>query len=201
MRRFDCYPDDFLVGTQGLGPVLGWAYTRLFMKMYSEEGPLEYDPQKLKHLLEMRPQDVRKVVEALVQKGKLFLVGGLIHNQRTISEISKYRNGENSNHYAFRKNDPSNDAQMALHLGCHNSEKPNDSTRARAPASPSPSNKDNLLLQSSTSALPFFNGSAAIGPSPAVNGRSGPTPPTRAPPSATARKLIEDGLRRKEAPP
>jgi uncharacterized protein YdaU (DUF1376 family) len=136
MRRFDCYPDDFLSGTQGLGPILGWAYTRLFMKMYADGGPLDYDTQKLKFLLEMRPQDVRKVVEILVTKGKLSVDGGFIHNGRVDKEISKR---SESNHYVFRTNGGDMTGQMKLHFPGHNSEKLNDSTRARAPAFPSPS--------------------------------------------------------------
>jgi hypothetical protein len=86
---FRCFPGNFLLGTAGMRPILFRTYTRLLMGLYEAGGTLANDDQKLKGLLELRPQDVRHLIMELVGLGKISVVEGVIHNGRTDHELSR----------------------------------------------------------------------------------------------------------------
>ena len=71
MSYFKCYPSDFLHGTATLNDEQCALYVRLFMLMYDQGGSVPNDPQKLKHHVHKRPQDIRRVIAQLVTMGKL----------------------------------------------------------------------------------------------------------------------------------
>ena len=92
MPYFHCYPDNFLVGTQGLSHELTAAYFRIVMKIYSTGGSLPNDPEWLRHLLGKRDRrPVARIVAELVSLGKLSIdVEGRLSNDRAAHELGKF---------------------------------------------------------------------------------------------------------------
>jgi hypothetical protein len=139
LSYFKCDPDAALHGTQGMSDALFKVYVRLFWHMYSTGGPVRFDEQKLKFLVEKRPQDVRKLVGELIEMGKLTLdENGFLHNGRTDLELEKWRRNDGEMTEKWRPNGD----QMEPHLASHNSEKPNDPMRAPAHAHDRIKNKE-----------------------------------------------------------
>ena len=137
LRWFKCYPDEALNGSRGLTDAQFTTYWRLLFQMYAIGGPVPYDRRKLRFLLEVRPQDVARLIDQLVALGKLSIENGSIHNGRSDFEIKRMneqwgriRGSDEPSH------EPHMSPQMELHIAGHNPEKGNDSTRAhdRAPA-------------------------------------------------------------------
>lgn len=90
------YPSDFLAGTRGMRPILHKLYSRLVDGMYEYGGPLPCDVLRLKHLLEVRPRDLPRLLDELAALGKIEVIDGFIHNKRTDDELGKM-NGQNAN--------------------------------------------------------------------------------------------------------
>lgn len=135
LHWFRCYPDAALNGSRGLTDAQFTTYWRLLFEMYARGGPVPYDEQRLKFLLQMRPQHVRRVVGQLVMLGKLSIEDGLIHNGRSDFELKRMNEKWRRNGEEMPAKLPYNDAQMDLHLAGHSAEKPNDfHARTHAPA-------------------------------------------------------------------
>jgi uncharacterized protein YdaU (DUF1376 family) len=140
MPYFHCYPDDFLVGTQGLSDELGMAYFRIVMKIYSTGGSLPYDTEWLRHLLgkkDKRP--VTRIVKELLALGKLRLdEEGRLMNGRAAQELGKYvKRDEPSSPQSRGQSSPQHRGQhRGQSQGESQPEKPIDPTRAHAVARP-----------------------------------------------------------------
>ena len=91
MPYFHCYPDNFLVGTQGLSDELTAAYFRIVMKIYSTGGSLPNDTEWLRHLLQKKDRrPVARIVAELVALGKLTIdAEGRLNNDRAAHELGK----------------------------------------------------------------------------------------------------------------
>jgi len=88
---FRCFPGNFLLGTLGMRPILHKAYTRLVMGLYEAGGTLPHRRSALASLMEVRVQDVDRLLDELAGLGKISIEDGVIHNLRTDHEIM--RNG------------------------------------------------------------------------------------------------------------
>jgi len=87
---FKCNPRDFLEGTEGLTNEECGVYVRLLCLMYRDGGPIKYDLPVLRHALHCyKLSHCRKLVQRLVDLGKLRLENGLIHNGRVDREIGR----------------------------------------------------------------------------------------------------------------
>lgn len=90
---FNFYPADFMNGVRGLSPQEVGVYTMLLCRIYEEDGPVEYHVRRLSTYCNMREATFQKVVETLVDLGKITLVDGHLSNPRAEAEISKRANG------------------------------------------------------------------------------------------------------------
>jgi uncharacterized protein YdaU (DUF1376 family) len=90
---FNFYPADFMNGVRGLSPQEVGVYTMLLCRIYEEDGPVEYHVRRLATYCNMREATFEKVVETLVDLGKITLSDGRLSNPRAEAEISKRSNG------------------------------------------------------------------------------------------------------------
>jgi hypothetical protein len=116
LRWFRCFPVNFLEGTRGMRPLLFKTYTRLLMALYDEGGSLDArNTRRLAWLLEIRIQDVARLLNELAALGKIEIRNGHIHNRRTDDEIKHQIMEPN----AYPK------PQVEPHLPLWSSKKPN----------------------------------------------------------------------------
>jgi uncharacterized protein YdaU (DUF1376 family) len=94
---FNFYPADFMNGVRGLSAQEVGVYTMILCRIYEENGPVEYHPMRLATYCGMRENTFAKVIEKLVDLGKLKLSGGMIGNTRAEAEISKRANDLKNN--------------------------------------------------------------------------------------------------------
>jgi hypothetical protein len=86
--RFDFYPTNFLDGVRGMPAAEVGDYIRLMAHMYDAGGVVEYDPEKLRHLLECRKVDVEKRIQKLIDREKIYIDEcGFLHNPRVDKEL------------------------------------------------------------------------------------------------------------------
>lgn len=89
---FSFYPADFMNGVRGLSAQEIGVYTMLLCRIYEENGPVEFNELRLSTYCGMRQVTFSKVVEKLVDLGKLTIVDGMLSNTRAEVEISKRAN-------------------------------------------------------------------------------------------------------------
>lgn len=89
---FSFYPSDFMNGVRGLTAQEVGVYTMLLCRIYEENGPVEYSILKLSTYCGMREATFQKVIEKLIDLGKLTVTDGLVSNSRAEAEISKRAN-------------------------------------------------------------------------------------------------------------
>lgn len=188
--RFDTYPRDWLTGTRGLKLDARAVYWDLCCIIYEHGGPVPHDEEDLRKIIGIsRVTQLRKILDYLVVKRKIWIVDGYIGNDRAILELAKRAdfvtqlqapkfNGtgvevEISRVLSLRKTRerkavPSETKQLVFSL-------------AMAPASSSPS--------SSKESLSSIESLAARGPSAVV------APRPRAKFTSTTATLIQAGLK------
>lgn len=88
-RRVDFYPDEYITGVGGLLTAeqqgVYWMICSLIM---SEAGAIEFNDRRLAGLCRTRPADIRRVVDALVEKGKITRQNdGKLWQKRSQSEV------------------------------------------------------------------------------------------------------------------
>jgi len=95
---FKCYPSDFLSGVVGLDAQEIGVYTVVLMMIYDRGGPVACDYKRLGLRCGLRPTSVQKVVERLIEYGKLHLdPHGRLTNSRAEKEVkSREKLAENS---------------------------------------------------------------------------------------------------------
>lgn len=94
VRRVDYAPDEYIAGVGGVLRAdeqgVYWMVCTLIM---SEGHAIEYDARRLAALCVLRPTDVRKIIDRLVQRGKLTLqTDGKLTQNRAQSEVEKSLN-------------------------------------------------------------------------------------------------------------
>jgi hypothetical protein len=90
-RRVDFSPDEYIAGVGGVLRAdeqgLYWMICSLIM---SEGGAIEQNDRRLAALCQIRPADARKIVDALVDKGKILRQSdGKLFQKRAQSEVEK----------------------------------------------------------------------------------------------------------------
>jgi uncharacterized protein YdaU (DUF1376 family) len=178
MPFFKFYTDDFIAGTMAMTAAELGDYCRMLCFLYDQGGRVKNDAHVLRHVLHCtQVRQARAKVERLLELGKLSIdAEGYIHNGRVDREISL-------NKWGIKAASEAPDPPFTW------PKNPMKSSRARDRANQNP-DIYNLLLQSSSLAI---NGrlSAASGPSPGCEGRSGPPPQT-----ALSQRLVAKGLKR-----
>jgi uncharacterized protein YdaU (DUF1376 family) len=89
--HFKFYVNDFMNGTAMMSNEEVGVYIRLLCVLYDQDGQVENDPGKLRHLLHCaRTPEARRKIQRLIDLGKLSVdAEGLIHNGRADVEIEK----------------------------------------------------------------------------------------------------------------
>ncbi|UTY50445.1 DUF1376 domain-containing protein [Sinorhizobium fredii] len=93
-RRVDFYPDEYIAGVGGVLRAdeqgVYWMICALIM---SEGGAVEQNDRRLAALCQIRPADTRKLVDSLVEKGKILRQSdGKLFQNRAQSEVEKSLN-------------------------------------------------------------------------------------------------------------
>lgn len=93
-RRVDYFPDEYIAGVGGVLRAdeqgIYWMICTLIM---SEGGAIEQNDRRLAALCQIRPTDVRKLVDGLVEKGKIARQSdGKLSQKRAQSEVEKSLN-------------------------------------------------------------------------------------------------------------
>ncbi|MBD9640756.1 DUF1376 domain-containing protein [Ensifer sp. ENS07] len=93
-RRVDFFPDEYIAGVGGVLRAdeqgIYWMICALIM---SEGGAIEQNDRRLAALCQIRPADVRKLVDGLVEKGKIVRQSdGKLSQKRAQSEVEKSLN-------------------------------------------------------------------------------------------------------------
>lgn len=94
---FRFYPTDFMRGVRGMTPQEVGAYTMLLCVMYENDGPVEYNADRLAAQCGMRLATFSKVIDRLMVLRKIILTDGMISNERADLEISKRENDLKNN--------------------------------------------------------------------------------------------------------
>jgi uncharacterized protein YdaU (DUF1376 family) len=84
------YPSDWLSGTRGLSASETGVYITLIAMMYEREGPVQNEPKRLARQLGMTPAALEKVIDALLEQGKIILTEQGFWKDRVEKEI-KFR--------------------------------------------------------------------------------------------------------------
>lgn len=89
--HFNLYPSNFLDGTRDMSGQEVGDYIRLLCLMYDHEGPIDFDPAKLRLLLGcIRRPDCVKRIQRLIDLGKILVdADGKLHNPRVDEELRK----------------------------------------------------------------------------------------------------------------
>ncbi len=89
LSRFDFYPRDWLSGTRGLSGDAKGLYIDLLAAMYDTGGTLPHDEQYLRKLGGYcQARVLRRVLQELVDCGKIKIVDGYLVNDRTQRELA-----------------------------------------------------------------------------------------------------------------
>ncbi|ARS70884.1 DUF1376 domain-containing protein [Sinorhizobium meliloti] len=93
-RRVDFYPDEYIAGVGGVLRAdeqgIYWMVCALIM---SEGGAVEQNDKRLAALCQIRPADVRKLIDSLIEKGKILRQSdGKLFQNRAQSEVEKSLN-------------------------------------------------------------------------------------------------------------
>lgn len=93
-RRVDYFPDEYIAGVGGVLRAdeqgIYWMICTLIM---SEGGAIEQNDRRLAALCQIRPTDVRKLVDGLVEKGKIARQSdGKLSQKRAQNEVEKSLN-------------------------------------------------------------------------------------------------------------
>ena len=86
---FQFYPSDWLAGTRGLTASETGVYITLIAMMYESEAPIPNDHKRLARLCGSTPAAFKKIVEGLLETGKLSLDDRGFFNSRVEIEIEK----------------------------------------------------------------------------------------------------------------
>ena len=89
MRRFDMYPDDWLTGTMDLTPEEEAVYLRICLSIYSKGCPIPDNDRWLAGSCRVSTRKWRTLRQALIDKGKITVSHGLIHQERCEKELEK----------------------------------------------------------------------------------------------------------------
>ena len=88
-RRADFYADDWLSGTMDLSIDEEGAYIRVCALIYSKGRPIPDDDRWLAGMCRVSTRRWRKLRHSLIDKGKITIMDGFIHQQRCEFELKR----------------------------------------------------------------------------------------------------------------
>lgn len=93
-RRVDYYPDEYIAGVGGvLDAVEQGIYWMICSLIMSEGGAIEQNDRRLAGLCRIRPSDIRRTIDRLVERGKIHRHDdGKLFQKRAQSEVEKSLN-------------------------------------------------------------------------------------------------------------
>lgn len=86
------YPSDFLAGTSGLSPAERGVYITLLCLIYEADGPIERHDARLSRRCGSPKAAFKRVLEALIDEGKIVEVDGMLSNRRAEKAIVDRQN-------------------------------------------------------------------------------------------------------------
>lgn len=86
------YPSNFLGGTSGLSPAERGVYITLLCLMYEEDGPIERHDARLSRRCGAPKAAFQRILEALIDEGKIVERDGLLSNRRAEKAIVDRQN-------------------------------------------------------------------------------------------------------------
>jgi uncharacterized protein YdaU (DUF1376 family) len=90
--RIDFYPQDWLIGTAALDPEEVGMYIQVCALIYAKRGPIENDTDELaRKFRNCSKRKARALVDALVGKGKIFVIDGKLSQKRAENELNSKR--------------------------------------------------------------------------------------------------------------
>lgn len=153
VRRIDFYPDEYIAGVGGvLRAEDQGVYWMICSLITSQGGAIDFNERRISGLCLMRPADLRKSVDRLIEKGKITLTGdGKLFQKRAQSELEKSakriqsaaENGANGGRPSKKTDENQSNDKAAGSFGekLTNNQQPatsNTSLRSVAPAAPKP---------------------------------------------------------------
>jgi len=111
---FSFYPADFMNGVRGMNATEVGTYTMLLCRIYEENGPVEYHVRRLSAYCGMREVTFQKVVDTLIDLGKITVTDGMLFNARAGVEIEKRARGLENNSKAGRASAEKRQQKQAL---------------------------------------------------------------------------------------
>jgi uncharacterized protein YdaU (DUF1376 family) len=85
------FPEKYLNGIRGLDLEVIGLYSIILNMIYDNEGPIPDDRRRLGMIVGMRAVALNRLIETLVDAGKLIIADGVISNPRAEEEITKRR--------------------------------------------------------------------------------------------------------------
>jgi uncharacterized protein YdaU (DUF1376 family) len=144
---FAFYHDDFMRGTLGLTDEETGVYMKLICVLYDHGGWVTGDIQWLSRASHTHPRALRRILQALIDKGKIVSEGGRISNTRIVNEIQEQRKRKEKRGKNGKRTELKPDSNSTKEpLECHSSgvsselksEKVNEINEATPQKPPSP---------------------------------------------------------------
>lgn len=107
------FPSDWRTGCLALNLEEEGLYIRVCMFHYDTGKALPDDYSKCSQLLRVHPNKLRKVMDSLIEKGKIIRAQGILFNERVQEEIDKYRSEHIARALAAKKREEAKKAKLA----------------------------------------------------------------------------------------
>lgn len=107
------FPSDWRTGCLTLNLEEEGLYIRVCMFHYDTGKPLPDDYSKCAQLLRVHPHKLKKVMESLIEKGKIIRAQGILFNERVQEEIDKFRSEHLARALAAKKREEAKKAKLA----------------------------------------------------------------------------------------
>jgi uncharacterized protein YdaU (DUF1376 family) len=107
------FPSDWRTGCLTLNLEEEGLYIRVCMFHYDTGKALPDDYSKCSQLLRVHPNKLKKVMDSLIEKGKIIRAQGILFNERVQEEIDKFRSEHLARAIAARKREEAKKARLA----------------------------------------------------------------------------------------
>ena len=139
LRRTDFYPDDWLAGTIELTLEEEGAFIRICLLIYSKGRPIPDKDRWLASMCRVSTRKWRTLRQALIDKEKITVSDGLIHQKRCRKELEKGANIARKRAESGAKGGRKSAEQSAKALTDNDTSQASGGPATRARATPSPS--------------------------------------------------------------
>lgn len=175
---FTFYHDDFMRGTLGLTDEETGVYIKLICVLYDHGGWVTGDIQWLSRASHTHPRTLRRVLQALIDKGKIVQEGDRISNSRILNEIQEQRKrkdkrGKNGKQTALKPNSNATKEPLERHSSGVSSElkskKRNENNGGITQIPPSPTSTGTSTGTEREEISSFSNGDSVSSQQSAMN--------------------------------